>query len=179
VSYADVMAAQRYVQGSLSTGGHTALLGLEGNKPHEIIAVALGSGDTAALSLALVQHTPTPSLAPPPPPSTTSPGGSPPAPAASPAAARPARLESGRSAPGKEGRWVTIRGRVHGVGGQNLFLKKDDGGVVAVDITKLAPITAERLRLNLGSSVAVVVVPVADKFQATGLIETEPAKPAR
>jgi hypothetical protein len=43
--YADVMAAQRYVQGPLTAGTPTALLGLESIKPHEIIAVALGSGD--------------------------------------------------------------------------------------------------------------------------------------
>src|SRR2546425_8417941 len=160
VCYADVMAAQRHVQAAPSAGSHIALLGLEGTKPHEIIVVALGSGDAAALSLALAQATPTASLTTP-----------------TPRATPPAQLESGRSAPGKERRWVTIRGRVHGVGGQNLFLKKDDGGVVAVDIAKLDPITAGRLRL--GSSVAVVVVPLADKFEATGLIETEPAKPAR
>ncbi len=184
VYYADVMAAQRYVQGSLSAGGHTALLGLEGIKPHEILAVALGSGDTAALSLALAQPTPTPSQTTPPPPSTTLPPPSatpsavaPPAPAASPATAPSARLESGRSAPRKDARWVTIRGKVHGIAGQNLFLRKDDGGVVAVDIAKLNPITAERLRL--GSSVAIVAVPFADRFEATGLIETEPAQPAR
>jgi len=50
VYYADVMAAQRYVQEALSAGSHLALLGLEGTKPHEIIAVALGSGDAACPS---------------------------------------------------------------------------------------------------------------------------------
>src|SRR5262249_13046630 len=50
VYYADVMAAQRHVQGPLSAGSRIALLGLEGIKPHEIIAVALGSGAAAALS---------------------------------------------------------------------------------------------------------------------------------
>jgi len=69
VYYADVMAAQRYVQGALSAGGHVALLGLESTKPHEIIAVALGSGDAAALSFAFAQATPTASLTSPPSPS--------------------------------------------------------------------------------------------------------------
>jgi hypothetical protein len=175
VYYVDVMAAQRYVQGSLSAGSHTALLGLEGSKPHEVIAVALGSGDAAALSLALAQGQPTVSLAPPP-PSTTPPKTSPSA-AAAPAAVPPARLEEARAAPGDEGRWVTLRGSVYGVAGQNLFIKKDDGRVVVVDIAKLDPTTAQRLRP--GSPVAIVAVPVGNKFQATGLLETEPAKPAR
>jgi hypothetical protein len=64
VYYADVVGAQRYVQGALSAGSQIALLGLEGTKPHEVDAVALGSGDTAALSVALAQVTPTTSLRP-------------------------------------------------------------------------------------------------------------------
>ena len=58
VYYADVRAAQRYVQGALSAGGHIALLGLESTKPQEIIAVALGSGDAAApVACARPDHT--------------------------------------------------------------------------------------------------------------------------
>src|SRR5262245_11802188 len=48
VYYADVMAAQRHVRGAVNAGSHTTLLGLGGTKTHEIIAVALGSGDAAA-----------------------------------------------------------------------------------------------------------------------------------
>jgi hypothetical protein len=175
--YTDVMAAQRYVQGTLSAGSHIALLGLEGTKPHEIIAVALGSGDAAALSFALAQATPTTPPMPPPPPS-TAPATAvvPPAPPAGPAAVPPVRLE--------EGRWVTLRGTVHGVAGPNLFLKRDDGRVVVIDISKLDPSTWPRLRL--GSPVTVVAVPVGNKFQATRFIETEmgasgstPAPPVR
>jgi len=59
VYYADVMAAQRHVQGTLSAGSHITLLGLESTKSHEILGVALGSGDAAALSLAIAQGTPT------------------------------------------------------------------------------------------------------------------------
>src|SRR5215471_14220119 len=102
VYYADVMAARRFVQGALSAGGHVALLGLESTKPHEIIAVALGSGDAAALSFALAQATPTTSLTSHPSPSTAAP-----TPAGEPAAAPSARLQDGRPA---EERSVTIRG---------------------------------------------------------------------
>jgi hypothetical protein len=59
--YVDVAAARRFVQGTLNAGSQTAVLGLEGVKPHEIVAVALGSGDAAALSLAIAQAGPTPS----------------------------------------------------------------------------------------------------------------------
>src|SRR5215813_13072751 len=59
VYYADVMAAQRHVQGALNAGSRITVVGLEGIKPHEIVAVALGSGDAAALSLALARGSPT------------------------------------------------------------------------------------------------------------------------
>jgi hypothetical protein len=62
--YADVVAARRYVQGTLSAGSQTALLGLEGLKPHEIVAIALGSGNAMALSLAIAEAGPTPSRPP-------------------------------------------------------------------------------------------------------------------
>jgi hypothetical protein len=174
VYYADVTAAQRYVQAPLSAGSQAALLGFEGLKSHEIVVVALGSGDTAALSLAIAQVVPTTSGATSPPP--PAPAGTPPsAPGA--AAGPPARREEARSSPGDEARWVTIRGSVYGIAGQNLFVKRDDGRVVMIDIAKLEPATVQRLRP--GAPVAFVAVPVGNKFQATGLMEAEPTKPAR
>jgi hypothetical protein len=178
VYYADVTAAQRYVQGALSAGSQTALLGLEGLKPHEIVAVALGSGDTAALSLAIAQGAPTPPATAASPASPTPAAAAPSASAGAPAAATPpARREEARAAPGEEGRWVTLRGSVYGVAGQNLFVKRDDGRVVVVDITKLEPTVARGLKP--GSSVSIVAVPVGNKFQATGIMEAEPTRPAR
>ena len=83
----------------------------------------------------------------------------------------------------EEGRSVTLRGSVYAVSGSTLFLKQDDGRVVVVDISKL-PSTEPRLKR--GSSVALIAVPVGNKFQATGLVETETgtsgatsARPAR
>ena len=182
VYYVDVMAAERYTQGALSTRGHIALLALESAKPHEVIAVALGSGDAAALSLALAQTTPTTSVTSPPPPLIPAPGARPLTQAGEPAAVSPARLQDGLASRSDEGRSVTLRGSVHGVAGANLFLKSDDGRVVVVDISKLDPSTARGLRL--GSPVTVLAVPVGNKFQATGLVETgtsgaPPAKPSR
>jgi hypothetical protein len=191
VYYTDVMAAQRHVQGTLSAGSRIALLGLEGIKPHEIIAVAVGSGDAAALSLALAQASPTTPQAPPappPPPSTPPAAVVPPAPPTAGSAAAPLVRpeEKPPIARGEEGRWVslTLRGSVYGVSGPNLFLKRDDGRVFMVDISKLDPTTVSRLRP--GSPVTVVAVPVGNKFQATGVIKPEtgtsgspPAKPPR
>src|SRR5262249_38150874 len=153
---ADVMAAQRHVQGALNAGSHITLLGLEGTKTHEIIAVALGSGDAAALSLALAQVTPTTLPTLPPPPSTAPAAVVPPGPTSGSTAVPPVRLEEKPPARGEEGRWVslTLRGSVYGVAGPNLFLKRDDGQIVMVDISKLDPSTASRLRR--GSSVTVV-----------------------
>src|SRR2546422_2351832 len=66
IYYVDVMAARRQVQGVLSAGSRMTLVGLEGTKAHEIVAVALGSGDATALSLALAGATlTTPTTAPP------------------------------------------------------------------------------------------------------------------
>jgi len=165
--YVDVISAQRHVQGALSAGTRVALLGLEGTKPHEIIAVALGSGDAAALALAVSQAT-----APPPAPGPAVPPALPPPPPAPP----PARLE--------EGQPTAIHGIVTAIMGPTLFLQRDDGQILAVDISKQEPST--RQRLTRGQFVTVLGVPFGKKFQATGLVQTEPGvggstpgKPAR
>ena len=183
VYYAEVVAAQRRMQGTLSAGSQIAILGLEGIRPYEVLAVALGSGDAAALSLAVAQATPTTPATAPTAPSTSPAGVVPPAPPAPSAAVPSPRPEEARPARGQDGR-VTVRGSVYGVAGQNLFIRRDDGGIVLVDISKLAPTTVQHLRP--GSPVAVVAIPVGNKLQATGFPETEtgtsastPAKPVR
>jgi hypothetical protein len=125
------------------------------------------------LSLALAQAAP-PAQAPPLPPASTAHSAVPAAPPAASAGVPPVRSAERRPARGEEGRWITLRGSVHAVAGQTMFLKRDDGGVVvAVDISKLAPGSGPRLRL--GSPVTVVVVPVGNKYQATGFEETPAA----
>jgi hypothetical protein len=81
-------------------------------------------------------------------------------------------------------RWMTLQGKVYGVAAQTLFLRKDDGQIVVIDISKLEP--GADLRLKPGSPVEVIVAPVGKKFQATGFVESETvtpkstaAKPAR
>jgi hypothetical protein len=175
VYYADVVAAQRRVQGAVSGGSRMAILGLEGTRPYEILAVALASGDAAALSLALAQPTPTapptlaaaastPTLSPQ--PSTPAAPVVLPAPPAAPAPVPSARPEEERPARGSEGRSVVLRGSFYGVAGQNLFIRQDDGTLAVVDISKLVPSIAQQLRP--GSPIGIVAIPVGNKYLATG-----------
>ena len=88
VYYVDVTAARRQGEGALSAGNRMTLIGLEGTKSHEVVAVAFGSGDVTALSLALAGATVMAPPAVPRQPTTTSgtaalPGASPAAPPAS------------------------------------------------------------------------------------------------
>src|SRR6266436_7532120 len=49
--YAEVKAAKRFGSGPLSAGGRVTVLGPEAARPHEIAAIAFGSGDAAALEI--------------------------------------------------------------------------------------------------------------------------------
>jgi hypothetical protein len=68
-----------------------------------------------------------------------------------------------RPAQGEEGSGLPSTAACTQSTGPTLFLRRDDGRVVVVDISKLDPST--RLRFRPGSSVAVVAVPVGNKFQ--------------
>ncbi len=73
--YAEIRAAKRLESAPLTAGARVAILGTEATRPHEISAIALGSGDAAALAMALMPHVnPTAAAsAPPPPPTAESP----------------------------------------------------------------------------------------------------------
>jgi len=72
--YAEVKAAKRFESGPLSAGGRVTVLGTEAARPHEINAIAFGSGDAAALALALMPHVNAPASAPAPAPAAQPPG---------------------------------------------------------------------------------------------------------
>src|SRR2546426_861152 len=72
--YAEVKAAKRFESGPLSAGGRVTVLGTEAARPHEIAAIAFGSGDAAALALALMPHVNAPASAPAPAPAAQPPG---------------------------------------------------------------------------------------------------------
>ncbi|PYN94464.1 MAG: hypothetical protein DMD91_27870 [Candidatus Rokuibacteriota bacterium] len=80
--YAEIKAAKRLESAPLTAGARVAVLGTEATRPHEITAIALGSGDAAALAMALMPHVgpAVAASAPPSPPAAESP--SPPKPTA-------------------------------------------------------------------------------------------------
>lgn len=73
--YAEIKAAKRLESAPLAAGARVAILGTEAAKPHEMTAIALGSGDAAALAMALMPHVSAPVAASA--PATSTPGDSP------------------------------------------------------------------------------------------------------
>src|SRR5437870_2682556 len=72
--YTEIKNAKRLESGPLTSGGRVAILGTEAAKPHEITAIAVGSGDAAGLALALMPHVNAPVAgAPTPPPAVEAP----------------------------------------------------------------------------------------------------------
>jgi len=49
--YADISAAQRRTADPMTSGSRIAVLGVEGGRPYELAAIAVGSGDAASLGL--------------------------------------------------------------------------------------------------------------------------------
>lgn len=49
--YADLGSAQRRTQATLNAGSRVTVVGVEGNRPYEIAAIAIGAGDAASLGL--------------------------------------------------------------------------------------------------------------------------------
>src|SRR5207249_3781277 len=71
--YVDVNGAKRLESSAITAGARVTVLGTEAARSHEITALAVSSGDAAALVLALMSHvSPTPAT-PAPSPSPTSP----------------------------------------------------------------------------------------------------------
>jgi hypothetical protein len=51
VYYADIASAQRRMPAGLTAGSRIALLGVEGNRPHEVAVMVIGAGDAASLGV--------------------------------------------------------------------------------------------------------------------------------
>jgi hypothetical protein len=148
--YADVSAAQRRTPGPLTAGARVAIVGVEGNRPHEVAALAFGAGDASSLGL-------------------VSPGG-----ASSPSASIPS------AAPGPtvaaEPMW-RLDGAVQAVSGPTVTVRADDGRARTVDVSQLSEATRRALRP--GDRVTLFGVPRNDdRLVANGYIQTEPASPA-
>ena len=150
--YTDISAAQRRTADPIRSGARMAVLGVEGSRPYEIAAIAIGAGDAASLGL-------TPS-------GTTT--------ASAPSASIPSTAVT--PGPPSESMW-RLDGTVQSVAGTNVTLRKSDARTVTVDLSQL---NAETLRaLRPGDRVALFGVPRKDRrLVANGYIQSEGAEPS-
>jgi hypothetical protein len=143
--YADVSGAQRRGSGALTAGSRVAVLGVEGNRPFELAALAFGPGDAASLGLTAPSAEPMPAASV----SSTPPALSPPS----------------------EPMW-RLDGAVQSVSGAMVMLRTDDGRTHAVDAAQLSLATIGALQP--GHRVTLFGVPRSDnKLIANGYIQTE------
>lgn len=152
--YADISAAQRRTPDPLTAGGRMTVLGVEGSRPHEIAAIAIGAGDAAALGLA-----------------PTGPTAS--APYAPSASIPSTAIVQG---PPAEPMW-RMDGTVQSVAGGRVTLRKSDARTVSVDVSQLSEQTLAALRP--GDRVSLFGVPRKDqKLVANGYIQSEAPAPS-
>ena len=148
--YADVSEAQRRSPDALTAGSRVAVLGIEGNRPFEMAALALGAGDATSLGLTAPLAEPSP--------------------AASVSSTPPALSQP------SEPMW-RLDGAVQSVSGSMVTLRTHDGRVHGVDVSQLSPGTLAALRP--GHRVTLFGVPRSDdRLVANGYVQTEPAQPA-
>jgi len=205
--YTEIKGAKRFESASLAAGARVAVLGVEATRPHEITAIALGSGDAATLAVALMPHVNAPIAASPPAPlakpepnaATPATTPAPPAakapqpPASDPAPpARPAVTEltekptpvkseltgSSTAVVAEPPRWMELQGTIKVIAGNWVVVRGADGHLVLVD---LSTVRGGAASLQPGSSIVVYGTPGEQKFQAMGIVRPEnqaTAKPA-
>jgi hypothetical protein len=168
VYYANVSTAQRMSAGAIA--GPISLVGVEGNQPHEIAAVAVGAGDSA-LTVAPAAPAPPPAAAPPSslPRQAVSPMPSAAAPSAPPAAPQAAS----EAQPGKTEDLWRIQGRVMSVSSREFVIETRPGETVHVDVSKLSSKTRDAVQA--GDHVQLFGVPQKDqRLVANGFIQELP-----
>lgn len=203
--YAEIKTAKHLESAPLTSGMRVSILGTEAKNPYEINAIALGSGDAAALAMALmplVSPTAAASAPPPPPPSSSksaatesaqtakavtrpevamapAPPVRPPQPPA-PDAPPPAKPQSDGATPSPGSpdspRMAELRGTVKIIAGNWAVVQAADGQIVLVDLSALSSGASS---LKAGSSIAVYGTPGDQKFQAMGLIQPDNRPPAK
>jgi len=149
--YADISGAQRRTPDPMRAGSRVAVIGLEGARPHEIAAIAVGAGDAASLGVVA--------------PGTT-------------ASVPSASIPSTAVAPGPppEQLW-RLDGTVQSVSGATVTLRKADSKTVSVDASQLNETTLHALRM--GDRVSFFGIPRNDRrLVANGYIQSEPPAPA-
>jgi hypothetical protein len=152
--YADISVAQRRTPDAMTSGSRMAVLGVEGSRPYEIAAIAVGAGDAAALGL------------------------NPPGVTASAPSVPSASIPSTGVTPGPpaEPMW-RVDGTVQSVAGSRVTLRKSDAKTVTVDVSQLSDQTLAALRP--GDRVSLFGVPRKDnRLVANGYIQSEGAAPS-
>jgi hypothetical protein len=148
--YADISAAQRRATGALAAGARVSILAVEGNRPHELAAVAFGAGEAAGLGITL------------------------PGSASAPASSLPPPVSTSASMP--EPMW-RLAGTVQSVSGTMVTLRTQDGQPQTVDASQLSVGTLRALRA--GDRVTLFGVPRDDRrLIANGYVQSEGVQPA-
>jgi hypothetical protein len=148
--YADISVAQRRTPDPLRAGSRMAVLGVEGSRPYEIAAIAVGAGDATSLGL-------TPSSSP------STPSASIPSTALTPG-------------PPPEPMW-RMDGTVQSVAGTTVTLRTTAGRTATVDVSLLDEKTRQALRT--GDRVSLFGVPRKDRrLVANGFIQSDAGPPA-
>ena len=150
--YADISVAQRRTPDPLRAGSRMAVLGVEGSRPYEIAAIALGP-DTTSLGVA--------------------PGGSP----STPSASNPSIPSTAPAqGPPPEPMW-RMDGTVQSVAGTTVTLRTTAGRTATVDVSLLDEKTRQALRS--GDRVSLFGVPRKDRrLVANGFIQSDAGAPA-
>ena len=153
--YADISAAQRRTADPMTSGSRIAVLGVEGGRPYEVAAIAIGAGDASSLGLT---------------PAGSTTASTPSAPSAS--------IPSTAITPGPppEPMW-RLDGTVQSLAGTTVTLRTTDHRNVSVDVSQLSDKTLGALRP--GDRVSLFGVPRKDRrLVANGYIQSEVASPA-
>jgi len=203
--YTDVRAARHLESAPLTAGTRVTVLGREATRPFEITAAALGAGDAAALTLALIPYVNPTSLAPGPllggtpgPSSATSkpPSSSSPLAAANPKAAEPTNRKTTTTtgaAPSEPAgqlraaarvwawptgtpRWAELQGTVDSVTDYTVTVRTDEGQIVLVDLSSVRSMVES---FTPGLPVSVYGTPGESKFQAIGVILSNTRGPTK
>jgi hypothetical protein len=148
--YADISAAQRRAPAGLTAGSPMAVLAVEGNRPHELAAIAYGAGDAATLGLT--------------------------APSAAPATSASTPSTAPVPGPAAEPMW-RLDGTVRSVARPMVIVQREKGGTQSVDASQLSAATIKALRP--GDRVTLFGVPREDgKLVANGYVQRESQQPA-
>jgi hypothetical protein len=147
--YTDISVAQRRTPEPMSAGSRIAVLGVEGGRPYELAAIAIGTGDATSLGLT-------------------------PASPSSPSASIPSSPVT--SGPPSEPMW-RLDGTVQSVAGTTVTLRTGDGRASTVDVSPLSDKTRRALRP--GDRVSFFGTPRKDhRLVANGYIQSDGAAPA-